>query len=117
MTRAVGGGWNRGRKADPVQDEWEQNWGSGGGSEEQGAVLRIVQKVNGEGLGSEDIWEMGKKGELRTAPMFLTWATGGAISQEEWVRDAAFRFKGVALEVPEEQAKGESILVKAVRNQ
>lgn len=31
-------------------------------------------------------------------------------------RDVLFRFKGVAFEVPEEQTKGESILIKAVRN-
>ena len=78
--------------------------------------MRMVEKENGEGLGSEDIWEMGEKGELTTVPMFLTWATGGAVSQEERLRDAVFRFEGVAFEVPEEQAKRESILVKEIRN-
>lgn len=35
------------------------------------------------GLEVECLWGMSDKEEFRMAPMFLTWATGGAISQEE----------------------------------
>lgn len=108
VTHAVGGGWVRGRKADPVQDEWEQNWDDGGRGEEHGAAVRMVKKEDGEGLGSEDIWEMGEKGELTTVPMFLTWATGGAVSQEERLRDTVFRFEGLHLRSLRNKQKGKA---------
>lgn len=50
-------------------------------------MVRTIKKENGEALVSEYIWEVGEKGAFRTAPMFLTWATGGAISQEERLRE------------------------------
>lgn len=56
---------------------------SGSGREKQGAVVRMGKKENRECLEAQYIWEMSEKEEFRTAPMFLTWATGGAISQEE----------------------------------
>lgn len=44
--------------------------------------MRIIKEDNGEALVNEYICEMGEKGELMApmAPMFSTWATGGAIS-------------------------------------
>lgn len=45
--------------------------------------MRIIKEDNGEALVNEYICEMGEKGEFRMvpmAPMFSTWATGGAIS-------------------------------------
>lgn len=115
VTHAVGGGWVRGRKADPVQDEWEQNWDNGGRGEEHGAAVRMVKKENGEGLGSKDIWEMGEKGELNNSSHVFDLGNRWC----HFPRGATktlFRFEGVAFEVPEEQAKGESILVKEIRN-
>lgn len=48
--------------------------------------------------------------------MFSTWATGGAISQEAlfWKKTGGIQIQGAAPEGPEEGAKGEDVLIKAI---
>lgn len=81
-------------------------------------MVRIIKKEKGKALMSEYVWEMGEREHSEWLPCFRLGQQVVPFPKEssQGRSDVVFRFKAVAFEVPEEQAKGESILIKTVRN-